>query len=205
MPKLYAEFFGALVFTIVVGISSDPFAVGLLLSAMIYVTIHISDSHFNPAVSLAAWMLGEISLFEFAAFIIAQLTGATVAAAFVWWLSGTTFITEPAQNTHTFEFIAIELVFTALFVMVFLAMMYAKRRRNPVFGLVIGLSFTGCYMVSQTISGTGLNPAMNTAYIFFDWMNSGYSYYYLPIYILAPLTGAVAAAFGFKALNDQMN
>lgn len=200
MPKFYAELIGTLFLTTIAGVTSEPLAVGLLLGSMVYVAVTVSDAHFNPAVSLAAWMLKEITLSEFLRNLTAQFAGAVAGAAIVWWLSGTTYTTEPAQSTHTFDFIAVELLFSSLFVLVFLVMMYPQKRKNPVFGLVIGLAFAGCYMVSQPISGTGLNPALNTGYILLDWINSGYSYYYLPVYILAPITGGVGAVLAYRRL-----
>lgn len=198
MPKFFTEFTGIFFITIIVGISANPLAPGLLLAAMLYVASEFSEPHFNPAVSMAAWLVGEINLSEFISYLSAQISGAFTGALFIWWLSDTTFITAPAQSTQTFEFISVEVLFSFLFVLVFLFMMYPARRKNPLFGLIIGLTLSGCYMITEPISGPGLNPALNTAYIFFDWLNSGYSYYYLPVYLLAPLVGGLGAAFVYK-------
>ncbi|MEX0906591.1 MAG: aquaporin [Balneolaceae bacterium] len=203
MPKFFTEFIGTFLITIVAGISANPFAIGLLLAAMIYIAIDFSVPHFNPAVSMAALMTGDITLNEFTSYLSAQIPGAFTGGLFVWWLSGTGFVSEPAQSTGAFEFITIEVLFSFLFVWVFLAMIYPSRRRNPVFGLVIGLTLTGCYMITEPLSGPGLNPVMSSSFVFFDWINNGYSYYYLPVYILAPLVGGLGAAFANKKMNIE--
>lgn|SRR5690554_2022433 len=203
MPKFFAEFIGMFFITIVVGISADPIGTGLLLAAMIYIVSDFAVPHFNPAVSLAAWLSGEITFNDFTSYLSAQIPGAFTGALFIWWLSGTSFITQPAQSTQTYEFIAIEVLFSFLFVLVFLVLMYPYKRKNPVFGLVIGLTLAGCYLITEPISGSGLNPAMNSGYIFFDWLNNGYSYYYLPVYILAPLIGGMGAAFAYRRMRPE--
>lgn len=203
MPKFFAEFIGMFFITIIIGISANPLGTGMLVAAMIYIVSDFTAPHFNPAVSLAAWMAGEITGNDFTSYFSAQIPGAFTGALFIWWLSGTSFITQPAQSTQTYEFIVIEILFSFLFVLAFLVMMYPYKRKNPVFGLVIGLTLTGCYLITEPISGPGLNPAMNSGYIFFDWMNNGYSYYYLPVYILAPLIGGMGAAFVYRRMRPE--
>ena len=201
MPKFYSELIGVFFLTLTIGLTSSPVAVGLILAALVYFAADISGSHFNPAISLASWISDEISTNQFIRYLSAQFLGAITAAFLVWWLRGTTHTSQPGQATSTFEFIAVEFVFSVLFVLIFLFMMYpVRKRRNPVFGLVIGLAFAGCYMISEPITGTGLNPVLATAFIITDTINHGYSYYYLPVYVLAPLLGGLGAVTIYKKL-----
>lgn len=196
MIKFFAELTGAFFLTITVGLAPNPLAVGLVLSALVYLFSDVSGSHFNPAVTLACWVRDEISMRQMWSYMIAQISGTVPAAVFVWWISDTNFVTAPDIATGTYQFIGLELVLSAFFILVYLGMMFpARRRKNPAFGLMIGLAFGACYLIAESITGTGLNPAMTLAFIAADTLNNGYSYYYLPVYLMAPLLAGLAAAF----------
>src|SRR5882724_13853 len=53
---------------------------GLVIMVMVYATGHLSGAHINPAVTLAFTLTRHFSLREAAAYIAAQLAGATAAA-----------------------------------------------------------------------------------------------------------------------------
>ncbi|MEX0660434.1 MAG: aquaporin [Balneolaceae bacterium] len=205
MKKFAAEGVGTFFLTAVIGITADPISIGLLLTALIYIAIHVCDSHFNPAISLAAWIGGRIDTSELGVYISGQFFGAVTGGAFVWWISKLTYGPAPDQATLPYEFILIEILFSFLFILLFLCMIYpARRRRNPLFGAIIGIGLAGCYLVTAPISGTGLNPAMSSGFILFDYINNGSSYQHLPVYLLAPGVGAIAAAYAHKFLmGDQ--
>jgi aquaporin Z len=176
-------------------------AAGSILAALVYLFSDISGSHYNPAVTIAAWVAGKLNLQQMFGYIFFQLTGAIAGAFAVWRISDSTHIARPAQSTGTIEFIAIELLFSLFFVLIFLYMVYpAKKRRNPVYGIMIGLTFAAAYIIAEPISGTGLNPATTTAFIIADTFNNGYSHYYLPIYLLAPLVGGLTASAIYSKL-----
>lgn len=201
MYKFHSEVIGVFFLTLAVGLSTNFLAIGFILAALIYVGSDYSGSHYNPAVSLAVWISEEISTNQFIKYLAAQFLGAVLGTLFVWWLAGTTFASQPSQSTGMAEFIAVEIFFSLLFVLVFLFMMYPNRKRkNPVYGLVIGLVFAACYIVTDPISGAGLNPALSAGFILMDTINHGYSYYNTAIYLLAPLIGGLGAAFLYKKL-----
>lgn len=201
MLKYNAELFGSLFLTIAIGLSGNPLAVGSILAALVYLFSDLSGSHFNPAVSLAAWVTGKLTIQEMLGYIFSQISGAIAGAFIVWRISDSTHTARPSQSTGTIEFIAVELIFSLIFVLIFLYMIYPdKKRRNPVYGIMIGLTFAAAYIIAEPISGTGLNPATTAAFILADTLNNGYSHYYLPIYILAPLVGGLAASAIYKKL-----
>lgn len=204
MFKYYIEFFGTFLLVTALGISGDPIAIGLLLAALIYLGADLSGAHYNPAVTLAAWAADEIPSNRIAGTVTSQIAGAFLASGFVWWLSGSTFITEPSPSTSIAGFATVEIIFSFLFILTFLSFIYpSKRRRNPIYGLMAGAVLGGCYIITEPYSGIGLNPAVNTAFISADTLNHGYSLRHLPIYILSPLVGALAAAFAHRKLSDS--
>ena len=204
MKKLFTEGFGTFFFTVAVGVTVDPIAVGFILIVLTYLAADISVAHFNPAVSLAAWIRNKINLPELTLYLSGQIAGAILGGLFVWWISTTTFLPQPDPATRTFQFIATELLFSFLFVLLFLQIMYPPSgKRNPVFGFLIGTGFAGCYLVSLNISGAGLNPAMNSGFAILEYINSGYGLQDLPIYILTPAIGAIAAAYAHRWISDD--
>src|SRR6266436_2474170 len=85
MRKYVTEFIGTfgLVFTVgcaVMGKSAlGPLAIGAALMVFVYAGGHISGGHYNPAVSLAAFMRGRLSRAELGPYWVAQVAGAVVA------------------------------------------------------------------------------------------------------------------------------
>lgn len=201
MIKFQAELIGVFFLTVTVGLTVNPLAAGLILSALVYLFSDVSGAHFNPAVTFACWVRDEISTRQLWSYLIAQVSGAVPAVVFVWWVSGGTYVAEPDSSTSTLQFIGLEFILSLFFVLVFLGMMFPpKRRKSPAFGFVIGLAFAACFIIASPITGTGINPVLTVAFIAADTINNGYSYYYLPVYLFAPLLAGMAAAFVFGRL-----
>ena len=203
MQKFLAELIGVFIFTLAVGLTSSPIAIGLVLGSLVYLFSEASGAHLNPAVTLSCWARDEISTRQLWSYLMAQVSGAVPAVVFLWWFTGVTYAPMPESSVSTIRFIGLELVLSLFFVLVYLGMMYPPRRRkNPAYGFVIGLAFAACYMITIPITGMGLNPVTTAMFIAADTVNNGYSYYYLPVYLMAPLLGALAAAFIYgKVIN----
>src|SRR5512147_1184177 len=86
MRKYVAEFIGTffLVLTVCGAVQSHssvaPVAIGGVLAAMIFAGGHISGGHFNPAVTLAVFLRGRLSLGEVPWYWGAQLLAGAAAA-----------------------------------------------------------------------------------------------------------------------------
>jgi glycerol uptake facilitator protein len=201
MQKFQSELIGVFFLTLTVGLTSSPIAIGLILGTLVYLFSESSGAHLNPAVSLACWAKDEINTRMLLSYLMAQVCGAVPAVIFLWWFTGATYAPMPETSVSTPRFISLEFILSLFFVMVYLGMMFPPRRRkNPAYGIVIGLTFAACYMITIPITGMGLNPVMSTVFIIADAVNNGYSYFYLPVYLLAPLLGALAAVFIYGKL-----
>jgi aquaporin Z len=99
MKKLFAEFFGTfwLVFggcgsaifaagipDLGIGFVGVSLAFGLTVLTMAYAVGHISGAHFNPAVSVGLWAGGKFEAKDLIGYILAQVIGATAAAAVLY-------------------------------------------------------------------------------------------------------------------------
>jgi glycerol uptake facilitator-like aquaporin len=201
MLKYYSEFLGTFLLVSALGLSGDPLIAGLAFALLIYISADLSGAHFNPAVTLAAWAADEIPARLVGFYLLFQAAGALLAAFFVWWISGATFLSQPAPSTGIAQFAVLEWLFSFFFITVFLCLVYpAKKRRNPLFGLIAGLGFALCLSISEAYSGYGLNPAMSLSFIAADTVNHGYTYYHLPVYLLSPLIGGVTAAWVYRRI-----
>src|SRR5215470_10962683 len=89
MRKYITEFIGTfgLVFTVGTAVLTDPglapLAIGAVLMVLVYAGGHISGAHYNPVVTLGAFLRGKFPWKDVGPYWIAQL----VAAFFAAWLS----------------------------------------------------------------------------------------------------------------------
>src|SRR5215203_36747 len=92
MKKYLVEFIGTffLVFTVGIAVRQGapfaPFAIGSILMVMIFAGGHISGGHFNPAVTLAAFLRGRCDKKDLIPYWVAQFAAGLVAALLVNFL-----------------------------------------------------------------------------------------------------------------------
>jgi aquaporin Z len=65
-----------------IGFAGVALAFGLTVLTMAYAVGHISGGHFNPAVTLGLWAGGRFPAKDVIGYIIAQVVGGIIAAAF---------------------------------------------------------------------------------------------------------------------------
>jgi aquaporin Z len=137
-----------------------PFAFGLALLAGLYTFAEVSGGHFNPAVSLAMYLDKRLPANVLFGYWIAQFAGGILASVALLIAStkrevaGTA--TKPfAGNGSAFW---IELLFTAIFVLVIL-----QASRSDRFGtsalIAIPLTLVAVHICAIPFSGTSVNPA----------------------------------------------
>jgi len=196
-----AELVGTFIFVFAIigavnsGSGLTPLAIGFALMIMVFATGHISGAHLNPAVSLGAWIRGALDLVGLVFYVIAQLVGGALAAAvsFAIWPAA------PASvDIDLGPAFLVEALWTFVLVYVVLNVATSKANTNNSFyGLAIGSTvFVGAVAVGG-ISGGAFNPAVALGLSITGIFD--FAAYWL--YFLAPLVGAVVAAFLFRALN----
>jgi aquaporin Z len=73
MKKLLVEALGTFFLVLVIALTGDPIAIGVVLMVMVYMGGHISGAHYNPAVTLGVWMRGDISTKKARKYVVAQI------------------------------------------------------------------------------------------------------------------------------------
>jgi aquaporin Z len=221
--KLAAEFFGTfwLVFCgcgsalftaavpeVGIGLLGVGVAFGLTVVGMVYAVGHISGGHFNPAVSVGAAVAGRMPVADLIGYVIAQVIAAIVAAALLYLIaSGKAGFVAGGFATNGYGELSpggysmgagflMEAIMTFIFVFVILAATSPKAPAGFA-PLAIGLTLTAIHMASLPITNTSVNPARSTGVVFFaDTAAMGQ----LWLFWVAPIVGAVVAAFAWKGL-----
>lgn len=195
-----------------IGLSGISFAFGLALIGMAYGIGAVSGCHINPAVSLGMVAAGRMEMSEALQYIIAQVAGAIVAALVLLLIaSGRAEYSVAEQGlgqngwgagylgeygiVSAFVF---ELVATFLFMVVILGAT-GKGAPAALAGLAIGLTLTVIHLVGINITGVSVNPARSIGpALFSGW----WSLLQLPLFIIAPVLGAVAAGVLFQTQDE---
>eukprot|EP00392_Amoebophrya_sp_AT5.2_P006787 g6799.t1 len=200
--RLVAESFGTFILTLsvfcnVLGGSGPVFAALSIASALmvaIYALGEASGAHLNPAVSVAISLCQQQKWSTTAYYVVAQLFGGLLAAAFSFAMYGTSFKLEPAAGHSIWAAGACELLFTCFLCFVVLHTACAKANAgNQFFGLAIGYTIVAGGFAAGAISGANLNPAIS----FSIDVSSG-SLYHSLAYIGFQLGGAALAAGLYK-------
>jgi aquaporin Z len=78
MYAYIAEFLGTLLLVSVIAFVGNPYAIGAALTGAILLVGAVSGGHFNPAVSLWAYMSGKISSAVLVSYVAAQLAAGVI-------------------------------------------------------------------------------------------------------------------------------
>ena len=183
---------------------SVALAQGLAMAFAVACFGGISGAQLNPAITLGELAAKRISYRDAAAYIVAQLAAATLAAAVCRliyphdaialcslgtplpsrWVEGTT---SPLGVSGTL--LVVEIVLSMLFV---LAWQWARDEQGDgprsASAIVVGATWAFCILAAQPVTGGGLNPARSfgSAIVWGDW-----SWHW--VYWMAPVLGALSA------------
>jgi aquaporin Z len=184
-----------------IGFLGVSFAFGLTVLTMAYAVGHISGGHFNPAVTVGLWFGGRCANKHVVPYIIAQVVGAIIAAAVLWFIASgkpgwvpNGFASNgfgdlsPGKYSMITCFVT-EAVATFFFLFIILGTT-SKGAATGFAGIPIGLALTLIHLVTIPITNTSVNPARSTGPALFG----GPEYVsQLWLFWLAPLIGAAVA------------
>jgi MIP family channel proteins len=176
---------------------------GFVVVALIYSFAHLSGAHFNPAVTIAFWSIGEFHSKKVIPYIGAQLFGAIAASASLYFLLNENFVTmsevsylgATLPNGSVTQAFGFELILTFILMIVICSSAVHGKATKDFAGLAIGLTVGLEAMFAGPITGGSMNPARSIG----PAVMSG-NYEHLWIYIVATIIGAVIAAQVFLKL-----
>lgn len=168
------------------------FGHGLALVCLIYATAHVSGAHINPAVTISMIITNKIAPARGAAYIIAQLAGACLAAYKLhWFFPADVTLGTPAiaAAISPLKGAALEALMTFFLVFVVFGTAVDKRAPKGVFGAAIGMTVFMDILVGGGLTGAAMNPAraFGPALVSGDFTNHW-------VYWVGPVLGAIVAA-----------
>ncbi|HEV2422626.1 MAG TPA: aquaporin [Candidatus Acidoferrales bacterium] len=179
---------------------------GLAFAILVCALSQVSGGHFNPAITIGAWVTRKIGSLQALFYGIAQVLGAMAASWTltrlipdqVWRAAGLATPDLAAEISRT-QGILFELVLTFFLVFIFFAMVADADSDTPHFGRIggfaAGLAIFAGTLVGWPYTGASMNPAiaLGTAVMAHHWSNHG-------IYWAGPMLGGVIGGWLYHAL-----
>jgi len=209
--KLLAEFVGtfaliflgagAIIHTQGSNLVAIAFAHGLAIAVMVSAVGHISGAHFNPAITIGAWVTQKIDSKNATAYIGAQLAGAVAAAgllrlaipALIWkGQNNSIALGTPgvAAQISTGQAVLIEAILTFFLVwVIFATAIDPEGAFGKIAGLAIGLTITMDILMGGAFTGAAMNPAR-----WFGPAVVGGFYKNWWVWLVGPIAGGIIAA-----------
>jgi aquaporin NIP len=173
---------------------------GLVIMVMVYATGHLSGAHINPAVTTAFALTRHLPRREALAYIVGQLSGATLGALLllaVW-------PDQPAHLGATLPSVGIgsafvyEAVLTAFLMFVIMAVATDTRAVGAAAAIAIGGTVGLDAIFGGPVTGASMNPARSfgPALAAGEWRDFW-------LYVLGPLVGAALGAFAYQLIRGE--
>jgi aquaporin Z len=193
------------------GLLGIALAFGLVLAIMVSALGHISGAHFNPAVTIGAWVGGKIETMRAGLYILVQLVAAAAASlvlrallpSLVWKGShlGATLVTKQLPGFGAGKAVILEAILTFFLMLTVYATAVDDRGAfSKIAGLAIGLVLTMDILVGGLLTGASMNPARSfgPALVSGTWTDFW-------VFVIGPIAGAVLAAalYSFAFLRDR--
>lgn len=185
------------------GIVQIAFAHGLVIAVMVSSLGHVSGGHFNPAVTIGAWVTQKIESSDALSYVFAQLAGGAAGAyALRGLLPGAIWenvklgVPEVNSLLSNGQALMIEAALTFFLVwVIFATAIDPEGAFGKIAGLAIGLTITLDILMGGGFTGAAMNPARHFASAlaggyWSDWW----------IWWVGPIAGGVVAATLYDAL-----
>jgi glycerol uptake facilitator protein len=191
------------------GLGFISLAFGIVVAIVVYAFGPVSGAHINPAVTISLATTRRFPWVEVGPYILAQLVGAFVGALLIIATFGTGAVdlglgsTSLGQGVPYWQGIVAEVLGTYL--LMFSVMALAVDSRAPLgwAGLMIGLAVAAAILLIGPVTGGALNPARAFGpYLALAVFGGTVSWSELPLYIIGPVLGAIAAALSYDYIAE---
>ena len=194
-----------------IGLLGISLAFGLTVLTMAFAIGHISGCHLNPAVSVGLAIAGRFKAAELPAYIIAQVLGAIVAAALLYFIASgqaagyTGNLAANGYAEHSLgkysmpAGLVTEVVMTMMFLLIILGAT-DKRAPSGFAPIAIGLGLTLIHLISIPVTNTSVNPARSTGPAL---IVGGWAIAQLWMFWVAPIIGAAIAGAMYRWFEND--
>jgi MIP family channel proteins len=173
---------------------------GLVIMVMVYATGHLSGAHINPAVTIAFTLTRHFPGRDAAAYIAAQLVGATLAALCLLavWPSQPASLGATMPAVGAGSALVYEALMSAFLMFVIMAVATDTRAVGAAAAIAIGGTIGLDALFGGPITGASMNPARS----FGPALASGQWHDYW-IYVVGPVTGAALGAIAYQLVRGE--
>ena len=179
------------------GLITVALAHGLAIGVMVSAVGHVSGGHFNPAVTVGAWVARRMTTGAAVAYVVAQIAGGLLGALTLRLVLpgsawdpvtlGTPLVTPGIAD---WQAIAIEAILTFLLVwVVFATALDPEGSFGKIAGLAIGFTIAMDVLMGGPFTGAAMNPARSIGPAVVSGELTG-----VWVYILGPVIGGTVAA-----------
>jgi len=175
---------------------------GLVIMVMVYATGHLSGAHINPAVTLAFTLTRHFSLREAAAYIAAQLAGATAAALLLLavWTDKPASLGATLPSVGAGSALVYEAVLSAFLMFVIMAVATDTRAVGAAAAIAIGGTIGLDALFGGPVTGASMNPARSfgPALVSGEWRDFW-------VYVVGPVAGAASGARAYQLIRGPQS
>lgn len=171
---------------------------GLIITVVIYTFGHVSGAHVNPALSIAAALIGHLDWRLVPGYALAQLAGSVLAGMCLLWTLGDygamgANLPNAAIGITPLTAFLIELFLSFLLMWVVAGVGLDKRAHGPFAGVAVGAVVGIEVMLMGPVAGAAMNPARALGpYV----VMGDFSHYW--IYVAGPLIGMALGAYAWR-------
>lgn len=186
------------------GLTGIALATGLALAALITAFGHVSGAHFNPAVTVAAIVLRQVSV-TLGAFYVAIQLAAAVLAGFTLralfpaaaWQEVNLGTTAVAADISFGTAVLVEALLTFMLVSVIFGSAIGAKVPGAA-GFAIGFTVAAAILLGGPLTGASMNPArtFGPALAANSWDNH-------VVYWIGPMSGAILAALVYGLFMQE--
>jgi aquaporin NIP len=170
---------------------------GLIIMSMIYALGEKSGAHLNPAVTIAFAVNGNFPARQVLPYILSQCTGAFIASLVLKVLfPDSALLGATIPSGSDMQSLVLEFILTFLLMFVIINVATGSKEQGLFAGMAIGSVVLLEAMFAGPVSGASMNPARSLAPAVVAGALSQ-----LWIYIVAPVTGAIAAVYIQKLMK----
>ena len=173
---------------------------GLVIMVMVSATGHLSGAHLNPAVTVAFALARHFPARDVAAYVVAQILGAVLAAfcLLAVWPDAPAGLGATVPSVGTLSALVYEIVLTALLMFVITAVATDVRAVGSGAALAIGGAVALDAMFGGLVTGASMNPArsLGPALAAGEWRDAW-------VYVAGPLVGAAFGAFAYQLVRGE--
>jgi aquaporin Z len=206
---------GVKIFSTQQGGPATALAIGFSVTAGMIAFGYVSGGHFNPAITLGNLIAGRIRAVAALAYVVAQVIGAVVGAALVYFVvlaspvladaraalgtAAAGYGEHSAAQTQLAGVLLVEVIGTAILVGVFLGATAGRRAIPALAPVAVGLATVVLLQFGEIVGNLPFNPARATGQAFFSpsWALEG-----LWLFWVGPLLGAALAGFVFRGFSN---